>query len=69
MRYISLLKKALKRDTGARALRSVTEDFMLDLMYELPDQKTGKKYVITADVIDGKVSLFDEATVSKKETA
>ena len=32
----AIAEKAMKRDTGARALRSIIEDFMLDIMYETP---------------------------------
>ncbi len=48
-----IAKKALERDTGARALRSIIEEFMLDLMYEIPkDQNIGrvtvtKEYVLS----------------------
>jgi ATP-dependent Clp protease ATP-binding subunit ClpX len=43
----ALAKKALKRDTGARALRSITEELMIDLMYQLPEESKPAKYVIT----------------------
>ena len=49
---------ALKRETGARALRSVVESLMLDLMYELPDQGADQHYLITEDMVAGKTSLF-----------
>ncbi len=42
-------QRALKRDTGARALRSVMEEIMLDLMYQLPDLQQRGKYVITEE--------------------
>ncbi len=42
---------ALKKKLGARGLRSIMEDIMLDLMYELPDHKNLKKCVITEEVI------------------
>ncbi len=32
----AIAKKALKKDTGARALRAIIEEFMLDIMYEIP---------------------------------
>lgn len=53
-----IAERALKRDTGARALRAVCEEIMLDLMYRLPDQAQGGKYSITADVVTGKTHLF-----------
>ncbi len=61
----ALAKKALERDTGARALRSVTEHFMIDIMYHLPDQPKNKKYTVTEEVVGGQGKLFD----MKKESA
>lgn len=46
-----IAKKALKRKTGARGLRGIMEDVMLDFMYEIPSQKDMKKCVITKDMI------------------
>ena len=43
--------QALKRNTGARGLRSVLEDKMLDLMYDLPSRKDVKACTITSDFI------------------
>ena len=54
-----IAERALKRDTGARALRAVCEEIMLDLMYKLPDQAAGGKYVITPAVVEGKRNLFE----------
>jgi ATP-dependent Clp protease ATP-binding subunit ClpX len=66
---LAIAKKALKRDTGARALRAVTEEIMLDIMYELPEQQTKAKYVIDESIIEGQRSLFDGPKVVHKETA
>ncbi len=56
----ALAEKALKRETGARALRSVMEELMIDLMYDLPDQSNeGAKYVIDEDAVRAKMSLVD----------
>jgi len=65
----AIANKALKRDTGARALRAVTEEIMLELMYELPDQPEKQKYVIDEDIVEGKASLFTARKMPKKETA
>ncbi len=65
----ALAKQALKRDTGARALRSIAEELMIDLMYQLPEEPKPAKYVITADVVEGKVALFDSHKKNKKESA
>ncbi len=53
-------KLAAKRATGARALRSVMEERMLDLMYDLPDMDNdGAEYVIDADAISSPSRLKD----------
>jgi ATP-dependent Clp protease ATP-binding subunit ClpX len=64
-----IAERALKRDTGARALRAVVEELMLDLMYRLPDQQPGTKYVISEDVIEGRESLFELKPERRKESA
>ncbi|HSV12658.1 MAG TPA: ATP-dependent Clp protease ATP-binding subunit ClpX [Tepidisphaeraceae bacterium] len=66
-----IAERALKRDTGARALRAVCEEIMLDLMYKLPDQTQGGKYQITEDVVEGREHLFELKPESqrRKESA
>lgn len=46
-----IAKKAINRKTGARGLRSIMEDVMLDIMYELPEYKN-KSIVITKDIVN-----------------
>jgi ATP-dependent Clp protease ATP-binding subunit ClpX len=46
--------KAIDRKTGARGLRSIMENFLLDPMYDLPGDATAEKVVINGDVVDGK---------------
>lgn len=53
----ALAQKALTRDTGARALRSITEELMMDMMYQLPEEPKGTKYKITRDIVEGKAKL------------
>jgi ATP-dependent Clp protease ATP-binding subunit ClpX len=65
----ALAQKALKRDTGARALRSITEELMIDLMYQLPEESKSKKYVITRDIVMGKADLFAAQQKAKRESA
>jgi ATP-dependent Clp protease ATP-binding subunit ClpX len=65
----ALAKKALKRDTGARALRAITEELMIDLMYQLPEEPKPTKYVITRDIVEGKAELFTAKQKTKKESA
>ncbi|MCX8056224.1 MAG: ATP-dependent Clp protease ATP-binding subunit ClpX [Ignavibacteria bacterium] len=47
----AIVEKAIERKTGARALRSIVEDFMLDIMYHLPSKKNVKKCIITKDTV------------------
>ena len=46
-----IVKLAIVKKTGARALRSIVEDIMLDIMYDLPDKKEIDKCIITRDVV------------------
>ena len=48
---------AIERETGVRALRSIIEDILLDLLYELPNRKDSTEFVVDADVVTGKRSL------------
>ena len=49
----AIADKAMKRDTGARALRSIIEDFMLDIMYEVPKDDNIGRVTITREYIEG----------------
>jgi len=49
----AIAKKAMEKDTGARALRAIIEEFMLDIMYEIPKDDNIGKVTITGDYIDG----------------
>ena len=49
-----IAEKAMEKDTGARALRSILEEYMLDIMYEIPKDGNIGKVTITADYINGK---------------
>jgi ATP-dependent Clp protease ATP-binding subunit ClpX len=48
---VAIAREALKRKTGARGLRSILENAMLDIMYEIPSQSMVKEVVINDDVI------------------
>ena len=63
-----IAERALKRDTGARALRAVCEEIMLDMMYRLPDQQGGK-FLITEEIVDGRQRLFEIKPERRKESA
>ena len=49
-----IAEKAYEKDTGARALRSIVEEYMFDIMYEIPKDKNIGRVVITKDYIEGK---------------
>jgi ATP-dependent Clp protease ATP-binding subunit ClpX len=48
---VAIAKEALKRNTGARGLRAILENSMLDIMYEVPSQPNVQEVVISEDVI------------------
>ncbi len=50
---VAISKKAHQQKTGARGLRAILEEVMLDLMYDIPSQKNVRECVITDDVING----------------
>ena len=50
----AIAEKALEKDTGARALRSIIEEFMLDIMYEIPKDENIGKVTITRAYVEGK---------------
>ncbi|MDR2043679.1 MAG: ATP-dependent Clp protease ATP-binding subunit ClpX [Clostridium sp.] len=49
----AIARKAMKRDTGARALRSIIEEIMLDIMYEIPKDDNIGRVTITEEYIEG----------------
>lgn len=64
----SVAKKAIARKTGARGLRSIMEDIMMDIMYEIPSKKGLLECVITEDIVNKKgdpVFIYE----NKKESA
>jgi ATP-dependent Clp protease ATP-binding subunit ClpX len=62
----AVARKALAKDTGARGLRSIMEEIMLDILYDLPDQPSGGKYIITESIIEGRERLFDDVQTRAK---
>ena len=49
----AIAERAMERDTGARALRAIIEEFMLDIMYEIPKDKNIGEVTITREYIEG----------------
>jgi ATP-dependent Clp protease ATP-binding subunit ClpX len=62
----TIAKRAQEKETGARGLRSIIEEVMLDIMYELPEQGAGKRYMVTDDVVAGRQPLFALAEPKNK---
>ena len=52
--FEAIAEKAIERKTGARALRSIIEEFMLDIMYQIPKDDNIGRVTITGDYIRGK---------------
>jgi ATP-dependent Clp protease ATP-binding subunit ClpX len=64
-----IASKAKGRDTGARGLRSIVEEVMTDIMFELPDMETKGKYLVTDAVVRGEIPLFDKQPAADKKSA
>jgi ATP-dependent Clp protease ATP-binding subunit ClpX len=57
---VRVAKLAVKKKTGARGLRAIMENLMLDIMYELPSSDKKANYIeITADFVDNKTPLLN----------
>ena len=61
----AIAEKALEKDTGARALRAIIEEFMLDIMFEIPKDENIGKVTITGDYVRGKGNPI--ITIREKE--
>lgn len=66
-----IAQKAIKRKTGARALKSIVEELMLDIMYEIPSKDDITKFVVTKDMVENmnKAELIQLPTKSEAEIA
>lgn len=67
----SVAEKAQKRKTGARGLRSILEQVMTDVMYEIPSRKDIKKVIVTKQTIEGgePTLVLSEKTKSRNKEA
>jgi len=50
----AIAKKAIERNTGARGLRSIVENTMMECMYEVPSREDVKKVIVTKEAVEGK---------------
>ena len=66
-----IAQEAIKRKTGARALRSIVEEIMLDVMYDVPTKADITKFVVTADMVKNRknAEVVQLPTNSNKEAS
>lgn len=65
-----IAQRALKRETGARALRAVTDEIMLNLMYDLPNYAgQGVEFVLDGDAVENPDRCLEDLRVARKESA
>ena len=68
-----IAQEAIKRKTGARALRSIVEELMLNIMYDIPSNKDIDKFIISKEMVEARNKVENTAELielpSKKETA
>jgi len=62
-----IARKAIVKKTGARGLRQIIENLMLDVMFDLPSRKDPREYVITARQVRGEDSIAPHPLKHKKE--
>jgi ATP-dependent Clp protease ATP-binding subunit ClpX len=63
-----IAKEAIKRKTGARALRSIVEELMLDIMYEIPSRDDIKEFNITAEMVKKRKNVVELLPKKTEET-
>ena len=61
----AVAKKAMERKLGARGLRMILEDLMLDLMYHLPAQQTRREFVVTEPMVENHELCFEPVAMEK----
>ncbi len=62
-----IAKEAIKRKTGARALRSIVEEIMLDVMYDVPTKENITDFTVTADMVKNRKNAEIVQLPTKKE--
>ena len=60
---MQIAAKAIKRKTGARGLRGIIEDILMETMYSVPSLENARKVVVTADCIENDKApvVYDES--------
>src|SRR2546421_2128237 len=64
-----IARKARQRDTGARGLRSIVEEMMTDVMFELPEIEPKGKFTVTEAVVRGEQPMFEKKPAPDKKSA
>jgi len=69
---VAIAQEAIRRGTGARALRTVMEEIMLNIMYEIPSSRSARRCIINADTVlkrQEPLLLSAAARTPKQQTA
>ncbi len=61
----TIAAQALERKVGARGLRMILEDLMLDLMYHLPSQRKLREFVVTGEMVRSREISFNSTLLEK----
>ncbi|MDO4557364.1 MAG: ATP-dependent Clp protease ATP-binding subunit ClpX [Planctomycetia bacterium] len=62
----AIAERTIRRGTGARGLRSIVEELMLDAIFSLPEQPKGSEFVVTPGVVAGREPLIPKPKSSRK---
>jgi ATP-dependent Clp protease ATP-binding subunit ClpX len=65
---MAIAKKAHTKSVGARGLRSIVEEIMMDIMFDLPEQEEGTLYTVDLDEQTGKITPM-KSLPQRKESA
>jgi ATP-dependent Clp protease ATP-binding subunit ClpX len=63
----AIAEKSIKQKTGARGLRSIVENIMIEVMYDIPSRKGIKRVVVNRDTVDN--AKLPELEMDPAETA
>jgi ATP-dependent Clp protease ATP-binding subunit ClpX len=63
----AIADKAIARNTGARGLRSIIEDVMMDVMFDIPSDESIEKVIVTKDSVEGSGKPIIEYHNNKKK--
>ena len=61
-----LAQKSLDRGTGARAVRSILESVMLDILFDLPSKSKGRSFTVTKEVIEGTKKVIEKPRAARR---